>query len=95
MSTYKVKDYYQNYINGQFVDGGAGRIDIDNPSTGSKLSEQAIADATDVDRAVAAARACHESSALSDMKPVERGRMVKNIGAVSYTHLTLPTIYSV
>jgi len=80
MSTYKVKDYYKNYVNGRFMDGGAGRIDVDNPSTGKKLAEQAIADATDVDRAVAAARACHESGVLSDMKPVERGRMVKKIG---------------
>lgn len=26
--------YYQNYINGQFVDGGAGHIDVTNPANG-------------------------------------------------------------
>jgi len=72
--------YWQNYIDGAFVDGGAGRIDVDDPGTGEKLAEQAIADAADVDRAVAAARRVHESGALSDLRPVERGRMVRKMG---------------
>jgi len=87
MHIYKVKNYYQNFINGQFVDGGAGRIDVDDPATGKKLSEQAIADVADVDRAVAAARACHESGVLSDMKPVDRGRMVCKIGNYLLEHV--------
>jgi acyl-CoA reductase-like NAD-dependent aldehyde dehydrogenase len=33
-----------------------------------------------VDRAVAAARACHVSGALSSLRPVERGRMVRAMG---------------
>ena len=76
----QIKDYWQNYINGQFVDGGAGRIAVDNPGTGEKLAEQAIANADDVARAVAAAKAVHDSGALSDLRPVERSRMVNKMG---------------
>jgi len=38
----EVKDYWQNYIDGEFVDGGAGRLQVDNPGTGEALAEQAI-----------------------------------------------------
>ena len=76
----EVKPYWRNYINGAFVDGGAGRIIVDNPGTGEPLAEQALADASDVDRAVTAARACHGSGALTDIRPVERGRMVQKMG---------------
>jgi len=75
-----VKDYWQNYIDGKFCDGCAGRIIVDDPGTGKKLAEQAIADAKDVDRAVQAAKRVHESRVLSNMRPVERGRMVRKMG---------------
>ena len=75
-----VKEYWQNYIDGKFSDGGAGRIIVDDPGTGKKLAEQAIADAKDVDRAVQAARRVHESRVLTNMRPVERGRMVRKMG---------------
>ena len=75
-----VKEYWQNYIDGKFCDGGAGRIIVDDPSTGKKLAEQAIADAKDVDRAVQAAKRVHESRVLTNMRPVERGRMVRKMG---------------
>ena len=48
----EVKGYWKNYIDGAWVDGGAGKIDVINPGTGEKLAEQALADATDVDLAV-------------------------------------------
>lgn len=71
---------WRNWIDGAWVDGGAGRIDVTDPGTGEKLAEQALADVADVDRAVQAARAVHESGALSDLRPVERGRMVQAMG---------------
>ena len=80
MPTFEPQSYYQNYVDGQFVDGGADRIVVDNPDTGAPLSEQASANAADIDAAVAAARRCHESGVLSAMRPVERGRMVRAIG---------------
>lgn len=75
-----MKDYWQNYIDGDWVDGGAGRIDVINPGTGEKLAQHALANAADVDRAVLAARRVHLSGALSDLRPVERGRMVQAMG---------------
>jgi aldehyde dehydrogenase (NAD+) len=75
-----VKPYWQNYVDGVWIDGEAGRIRVDNPGTGQMLAEQALANAADVDRAVQAARRVHESGALSNLRPVERGRMVQAMG---------------
>jgi aldehyde dehydrogenase (NAD+) len=83
----EIKKYWKNYINGAFVDGGAGRIAIDNPATGATIAEHALADAEDVDQAVAAARKCHESGALGDLRPVERGRMVRHMGEYLLKHV--------
>ena len=87
MATFEPQSYYQNYIDGRFVDGGAGRLIVDNPGTGKPLAEQAIANAGDVDAAVAAARRCHASGVLSGMRPVERGRMVRALGDYLLTHI--------
>lgn len=75
-----IKPYWQNYIYGAWVDGGAGRAEVINPGTGAVLAEQAMADAADVDRAVMAARRVHLSGVLTAMRPVERGRMVQAMG---------------
>ena len=82
-----IKDYWQNYIDGEWADGGAGRIDVINPGTGAKLAEHALADAGDVDRAVRAAKRVHLSGALSDLRPVERGRMVVAMGKYLLDHI--------
>lgn len=82
-----MKAYWQNYIDGAWVDGGAGRIDVISPGSGEKLAEQALADAGDVDRAVMAAKRVHLSGALSDLRPVERGRMVQAMGRHLLGHL--------
>ena len=81
------KQYWQNYIDGGWVDGGAGRIDVVNPGTGEKLAEHALADANDVERAVSAAERVHQSGALSDLRPVERGRMVQKMGRFLLDHI--------
>ena len=75
-----LKDYWQNYIDGEWRNGGAGRLAVENPATGEVLAEHALADNADVDQAVAAAKACHERGELTAMRPVERGRMVRRIG---------------
>ena len=74
------RPYYQNYINGQFVDGGAGRLAVDDPADGSILAEIALADAGDIDRAVQAAKACHLAGDFAGLRPVQRGRMVRAMG---------------
>ena len=53
-----IAEYWQNYIDGAFVDGGAGRIDVLDPGSGEVLCQHALADERDVDRAVASARGC-------------------------------------
>ncbi|MGX9357480.1 aldehyde dehydrogenase family protein [Roseobacteraceae bacterium S113] len=76
----------QNYINGAWCAGGAGALDITNPATGETVGRQALADAGDVDRAVQAARACHLSGVLRDMRPLERGRIVQAMGRYLTEH---------
>jgi len=80
------QDYWQNYVDGAWIDGGAGRLTVENPGTGEALAEIACADAGDIDRAVAAAKACHDSGALTSMRPVERGRMVRGMGDYLLAH---------
>ncbi len=53
---------------------------VDDPGTGKKLADQALASEKDVDRAVEAATRVHKRCFLTDMRPVERARMVKKIG---------------
>ena len=71
---------FKNYINGKFVDGGAGHIEVTNPANGQIVGEQALADAGDVDKAVSAATAMHSAGAFAGLRPVERGRMVQKMG---------------
>jgi aldehyde dehydrogenase (NAD+) len=78
--TMNIKPFWQNFINGRYVDGGAGRLAVTNPADGSLVAEIALADAADIDRAVAAARACQKSGVLSAMRPVELGRLVRAMG---------------
>jgi len=74
------RDYWQNFIDGAWVDGGGGRLWVTDPGSGAQLAEQAVADAADVGRAVASARACVTGGVLTDMRPIERGRLVQAMG---------------
>ncbi len=75
------KEYWQNYVGGEWVDGAAGdRIEVINPATEERLAEVARATDAEVDRAVAAARACVDSRVLVDMRPLDRGRKVIDMG---------------
>jgi aldehyde dehydrogenase (NAD+) len=76
----EIASYWQNFIGGEWVDGCGAPIAVDNPATGDRLAEQACASAEDIDRAVAAAKACFKSGVLADLRPVERGRMVRGMG---------------
>jgi aldehyde dehydrogenase (NAD+) len=69
-----------NYIDGAWVAGGAGRIAVVDPASGEVLADQALANGADVDRAVQAAKRVHLSGALTAMRPVERGRLVRAMG---------------
>ena len=78
--TDQIQPYWQNYVNGKWIDGGACRLRADNPGTGEALAEIALADSADIDAGVKAAMACHASGVLTAMRPVERGRMVNRMG---------------
>ena len=57
-----MSDVLQNYVDGAFVDAhGTGRIDVVDPTTGTTVTVSPVSDATDVDRAFAAARAAFRS----------------------------------
>ncbi|MDP6346380.1 MAG: aldehyde dehydrogenase family protein, partial [Alphaproteobacteria bacterium] len=79
MSEQQIKPYWQNYIDGAWVDGGGGRIAVEDPASGETLAEVARADGGDVDRAVAAARRAFESRYLQDLRPAERGQLMFEI----------------
>ena len=71
---------HQNFIDGKWVDGSAGWLDIEDPATGETIGQQALGKDNDINAAVAAARQCASRGELAAMRPVERGRMVKAIG---------------
>jgi acyl-CoA reductase-like NAD-dependent aldehyde dehydrogenase len=68
----------QLYINGEFVDAKSGATFTSiNPATEEAICDVACADATDVDAAVAAARAQMEpGSAWQKMKPRDRAKVM-------------------
>ena len=76
-----IPPYWQNFIGGHWVDAtdGARRTLVD-PATGELLTEVALGDEADVDRAVEAARACVASRVLVSTRPVQRLRWVMGIG---------------
>lgn len=82
-----MNDTSMNYVDGAFVPGGGGQIEVVNPGTGQVFATQALADPADVDRAVAAATRVHHSRALTALRPVERGRMVQAMGQYILDHL--------
>src|SRR5207248_3469043 len=64
----------------------AGSIDIINPATGEFLAAVCDCDAADVDRAVAAARACFENKTWRALDASKRERILWNIGDLLMQH---------
>ncbi len=82
-----IKPYWQNYIGGRWVDAADGEwIDIENPATGEPVAQIARAKAADVDAAVYAARACHDSGALTNLRPGKRFDMLIAVGRYLREH---------
>ncbi len=76
-----IAPYWRNFIGGQWVDAAnGGRIAVEDPATGERIAEIARGEAADVDRAVAEARRCVDSGALSAMRPSARGHLVQEVG---------------
>lgn len=64
-------------IDGEWVQPASGKhYDCVNPSTGKTVARVADGDATDVDRAVKAARSAFDDGPWSRMHPADRGRII-------------------
>ena len=75
--THGIRPYWQNFIGGEWVDGGDGtRISVTDPATGQPIAEVARGTPADIDRAVASARACFNSRVLRDLRPHKRGDLM-------------------
>lgn len=78
---------WMNFVGGAWVGGDDSFIEQLNPGTGQVVARQARASAEDVDRAVRAAQACHDSGVIRNLRPVERGRLVRAMGQYLLDHL--------
>jgi acyl-CoA reductase-like NAD-dependent aldehyde dehydrogenase len=73
-----LRKQYGVYINGEWVDGHGGSMMTISPATEKPIAEIALADAKDVDRAVAAARKSYDT-VWSRMSGSERGKYLFRI----------------
>ncbi|WP_420110626.1 aldehyde dehydrogenase family protein [Pseudactinotalea sp.] len=69
---------YGLFINGEFTDGSGGSLKTINPATEETLADTAVADESDVDRAVRAARRAHEN-VWGPMTGAERAKYLYRI----------------
>ncbi|MET3645573.1 aldehyde dehydrogenase family protein [Phyllobacterium ifriqiyense] len=78
---------FLNIINGRRVGAVTGKtIAVACPSEGSDFATIPACDATDVDRAVSAARLAFEEGAWSHMPAFERGRLLTRLGQLVEEH---------
>ncbi|HWE35342.1 MAG TPA: aldehyde dehydrogenase family protein [Isosphaeraceae bacterium] len=74
-------------INNQWVDPAeGGSFDTYNPATGEAIAQVAAGTATDVDRAVQAARAALESGPWAGMDAADRGRLMFDLADLVEAH---------
>jgi acyl-CoA reductase-like NAD-dependent aldehyde dehydrogenase len=66
---------HQLFIDGTWCDSNSGRTwSVTNPATGAELASVALANSSDVDRAVGAARRAFDDGEWPRMDPLQRGR---------------------
>jgi aldehyde dehydrogenase (NAD+) len=75
----------QNYINGKWVDGSLGTLDMINPSYDTVIGQIARSGADDVDAAVQAARTAYEG-VWGKTTAVERGRLLHKVSQILFEH---------
>jgi acyl-CoA reductase-like NAD-dependent aldehyde dehydrogenase len=69
------------FIGGRWVEAEGGKaFTVENPSTGEDLARVAEAQASDVDRAVAAARVSFDRGTWRDLPPAERAKVLWKVG---------------
>ena len=74
----QLKDRYGLFINGEFVDGHGADFETISPATEARIATISAADASDVDRAVAAARAAYDG-VWSKLSGKDRGKYLFRI----------------
>src|ERR1700745_2046939 len=74
-------------INGKWVDSASGKtFPTINPSTGEVIAQVAEADAADVDKAVAAARAAFDKGPWRKMSASQRGVLMNKLADLVEKH---------
>src|ERR1700720_2324260 len=74
-------------INGKWVDSASGKtFPTINPSTGEAITQVAEADAADVDKAVAAARAAFDKGPWRKMSAAQRGNLMNKLADLIEKH---------
>jgi phenylacetaldehyde dehydrogenase len=77
----------QMLIGGKWVDAFSRlTFEVIDPATGDTIAHAAAGDATDIDRAVMAARAAFESGPWPKMTPADRGRLLWRLGDLIEAH---------
>uniref|UniRef100_A0A7N8WK88 10-formyltetrahydrofolate dehydrogenase n=1 Tax=Mastacembelus armatus TaxID=205130 RepID=A0A7N8WK88_9TELE len=72
-----IKMPHQLFINGEFVDAQGGKTyKTINPTDGTAICDVSLAQISDVDKAVAAAKEAFEEGAWGKMNPRDRGRLI-------------------
>ncbi len=75
------------FINGAFVDSASDEeIPVLDPSTGAEIARVPSGNATDIDRAVAAARAAFDSGPWSTIKPTDRAKLIWKLADLLEEH---------
>lgn len=74
----RIKDRYQPFINGSFVDGTGADVATINPATGADLAQVSWSSVHDVDTAIEAARSAYET-VWSAMDGATRGKYLFRI----------------
>jgi hypothetical protein len=74
-------------IGGEWVESKSGsRVPVVDPATGKEIAQVADANAADVDRAVAAARAAFEKGPWAEMLPAEREALLWKLSDLVARH---------
>jgi aldehyde dehydrogenase (NAD+) len=72
-------DTYGHFIDGRWVEPDAGRYDVVNPATEQTIGTVPDASVTQVESAIAAARAAFDDGRWSEQDPAERSRCIQQL----------------
>lgn len=81
------KSHYKLYIDGEWIDGGAGQVmESQNPATGEVWATFACASPDDVNRAVSAATRTLDDPAWRDLSQTARGKLLYRLAELIESH---------